>query len=85
MLLRHNHKSELFEGVGEVIGGSCQVAHDGTVTTLAKTNELVVLSDNVRSTLGEVERERSLICAKVVDVENELLHLDRRVSNLKKK
>jgi hypothetical protein len=73
ILLRHDDESELFKRIGEVIGGSGQVAHDGFVTLLAKTDELVILSNNLRRTLGEVESERGLIGAKIIDVEDKLL------------
>ena len=40
---------------------------------LAKTNHLVVLANDLRCSLGEIEGERGLIGAKVVDVEHQLL------------
>lgn len=73
ILLRHDNESELFERIGEVIGGSCQVTHDSFVTLLTKTNELVVLGNNLRSTLGKVKSERCLIGTKIIDVEDKLL------------
>ncbi len=39
---------------------------------LAETDELVVLANDLGSTLGKVEGEGRLVGSKVVDVENEL-------------
>lgn len=60
------------EGVGEVVCCACEVGHDASVAVLAETDELVVLADDLGCTLGEVECEGCLVCAKVVDVEDEL-------------
>lgn len=38
---------------------------------LSETDQLVVLADDLRSAFGEVEGERSLVGAEVVDVEDE--------------
>jgi len=40
---------------------------------LAKANELVILTNDLRSTFGEVEREGRLVSTKIVYVEDELL------------
>jgi hypothetical protein len=40
---------------------------------LAEPDELVVLTDDLRGALGEVEGEGGLVRAEVVDVEDELL------------
>ena len=40
---------------------------------LAKTNHLVVLANNLGSAFGEVEGERGLVGAKIVDVEYQFL------------
>ena len=53
--------------------GSYNLLHDRAVTVLSKTNELVVLADDVGCSLGEVESEGSLVSTEVVDVENEFL------------
>jgi len=40
---------------------------------LSETDQLVVLANNLRSALGEVEREGGLVSAEIVDVEDQLL------------
>lgn len=72
-LLGHDDEAALLKSLGEVIGGSDKVAHDGAVTVLAEADKLVVLANDLRSTLGEVEGERRLLRTEVVDVEDELL------------
>jgi hypothetical protein len=47
---------------------------------LAKTNHLIILSNDLRCALGKVESERCLISAEVVDVEDQLLRKILRVS-----
>jgi hypothetical protein len=47
---------------------------------LAKTNELIVLTDDLGCALREVEGERSLVGTKVVDVEDKLLWEKLRLS-----
>ena len=42
------------------------------VALAAEADELVVLPDDLRGALGEVERERRLVSAEVVDVEDKL-------------
>lgn len=71
--LRHDDKALLLKGVGKIISGSGQVAHDGTVTMLAETDELVVLADDLGGALREVQGERGLVGTKVVDVKDQLL------------
>lgn len=56
-LLGHDEESLLLEDAAEVVGGAGEVAHDGAVAVLAETDELVVLADDLRGTLGEVEGE----------------------------
>lgn len=71
--LRHDDEALSLQVISEVVGGSGQVGHDGAVTVLAETDELVVLANDLRGTLGEVEGEGGLVGAEVVDVEDELL------------
>ena len=39
---------------------------------LAKTNHLVILTDDLRGAFGKIEGEGRLICAEVINVEDEL-------------
>jgi molybdopterin converting factor small subunit len=50
-LFRHYNEAELFKGVRKVVGGAGEVAHDGTVTVLTETDELVILSNDLGGTL----------------------------------
>ena len=70
---RHDDEPELFQGVGEVVGGARQVGHDAAVAVLAEADQLVVLADDLGGALGEVEGEGGLVCAEVVDIEDKLL------------
>lgn len=70
--LAHDEKSKVLEIFSKVVGSAGEVRHDGAVAVLAKTNQLVVLANDLRSALGEVQGERSLVRAKVIDVEHEL-------------
>jgi len=45
--------------------------HDAAVAGLAQADQLVVLSDDLASAAGEVQREGGLVGAEVVDVEDE--------------
>ena len=72
-LLGHDHKAKLLEGVREVVSSARKVGHDSTVAVLAQADELVVLADNLRRAFTEVEGERRLVGAQVVDVEDQLL------------
>lgn len=49
-----------------------EVGHDAAVSPLSEADELVVLRDDLAGALAEVERERGLVGAEVVDVEDEL-------------
>jgi hypothetical protein len=69
--LGHDDEAELLEGVGEVVCCASKVGHDGAVAMLAEADELVVLADDLGGSFGEVEREGGLVCAEVVDVEDE--------------
>lgn len=60
-LLGHDDEAELLEGVGEVVGGSGEVGHDGAVPVLAEPDELVILADDLGGAFGEVEREGGLV------------------------
>lgn len=40
---------------------------------LAKSDHLVVLANDLRSTFAKIERKGSLVSTQVIDVENELL------------
>ena len=66
-----NQETHGFETGGEVVGCAGQVPHDGTVALLAKADHLIVLADDLGGSFGEVEREGGLVCAEVVDVEDE--------------
>lgn len=72
-LFRHDDEAELLETSSEVVSGADQVGHDGAVAVLAETDELVVLANDLRGTLGEVEGERGLLSTEVVDVEDQVL------------
>lgn len=71
--LGHDDEAVGLEHAGEVVGGAGEVAHDGLVASLAEADELVVLADDLRRALGEVEGEGRLLGAEVVDVEDEVL------------
>ena len=71
--LAHEDEAELFETGGEVVRGAGQIGHDAAVTLLSQADHLVVLSDDLGGALGEVEGEGCLVCAEVVDVEDEFL------------
>lgn len=57
ILLGHDDESKLLKSIGKIVGSVSQVGHDSAVTTLAKSDELVVLSNDLGSALGEVEGE----------------------------
>lgn len=71
--LGHEEEAKFLDREGKVVRCAGQVGHDGTVALLAEADELVVLAQNLGSTTGEVQSEGSLVCSKVVNVENELL------------
>jgi hypothetical protein len=70
--LRHEQEAHLLNGSSQIVCSSGQVKHDGAVAMLAQADQLVVLAQDLGGTTGEVEGERSLIGAKVVDVEDQL-------------
>jgi hypothetical protein len=78
VLLRHDLEVKLLERLGEIVSGACEVGHDGAVSALAKTDQLVVLADDLRGALGEVESEGSLVGTEVVDVEDKFLREELR-------
>jgi hypothetical protein len=71
VLLGHDDEAELLEGFGEVVCGAGQVGHDGAVSVLSEADELVVLANDLRCALGEIESEGGLVSSEVVDVEDE--------------
>lgn len=71
--LAHDDEAKVFELAGEVVGGAGKVKHDGPVASLTETNHLVVLTNNLGSTLGEIKGETGLVGSKIVDVEDQLL------------
>lgn len=70
-LLAHDQKSELLEGGSKVVRCTGKIEHDGTIAVLAKTDHLVILANNLGGAFGEVEGERGLVGAKVVDVKDQ--------------
>ena len=73
LAIAHDQESHTLESCGEGVSDAGEVEHDGAVSVLAKTDELVVLADNLGGALGEVEGEGGLVGAEVVDVEDEFL------------
>ena len=69
--LGHEDEAHGLHGGGEVVGGACEVDHDATIAGLSKTDQLVVLCDDLTSASREVQRERGLVGAEVVDVKDE--------------
>jgi len=70
IFLGHDDEAQLGERIGEVVCGSSEIGHDGAVTVLSKTDQLVVLADNLGSAFREVEGEGCLVGTEVVDVED---------------
>ena len=60
-------------GFGECLGVLRAVSHDALVALEAEAYELVVLSNNLASSLGEIQCECRLVGAEVIHVEHELL------------
>jgi hypothetical protein len=71
--LAHNHKAHFLQIRAQVVRRARQIQHNTSVSTLTQTNELVVLSDDLTRATTEVKRERRLVGAQVVDVEDEFL------------
>ena len=71
--LTHDQETEMLEGRSKVVRCTGKIKHDGAITVLTETNHLVILANNLGGPFGEVEGERGLVGAKVVDVEHQLL------------
>lgn len=56
-VLRQDDESDGLERLRKVIRRSRQVVHDVSVSALAETNELIVLSDDLTCSAREVECE----------------------------
>ena len=69
--LGHEDEAHGLHGGGEVVGGAGEVEHDAAVAGLSETDQLVVLCEDLAGASREVERERGLVGAEVVDVEDE--------------
>jgi len=61
VFLGHDDKAELLKGVGEIVSRTGEVSHDGTVSVLSETDELVVLANDLGCSFGEVEGKGSLV------------------------
>jgi len=72
-LLAHDKEAELFEISGEIISCPGKIHHDRSIAALSETDQLIILANDLRSALGEVECERGLVSTEIVDVENKLL------------
>lgn len=66
----HEDEAHGLHGGGEVVGCAGQVEHDAAVAFLAQAYQLVVLPDDLASASGEVQGERGLVRAEIVDIEN---------------
>lgn len=73
LALADDDEPQVLEVRCKIVGDSGQVQHYSPVSTLAKADQLIVLSDDLRRSAGEVECEGSLISTEVVDVEDQLL------------
>ena len=71
--LGHDDEPELLQAGCKVVGCAGQVEHDRAISALAETDHLVVLSDDLGSALGEIQGEGCLVCAEIIDVEDEFL------------
>lgn len=69
----HDDEAEFLQLGSQVISSAGQVDHDGAVAMLAQADHLVVLADDLGSSLGEVEGETGLVGTEVVDVEDKFL------------
>lgn len=82
LTLTHDDEPQLGQAGREVIRRPGQIGHDELEPSLSQTDQLVVLTDDLRSTFGEVQGKRSLVGAEVVDVENQFLGKEfRRAPN----
>lgn len=73
LAITHDQESHIFDCGSEQVRNAGEVEHDSAVSVLAEADELVVLADDLGGALGEVEGERGLVGAEVVDVEDEFL------------
>ena len=69
--LGHEEEAHGLHSGGEVVGGAGEVKHDAAVAGFSETYQLVVLCDDLTSASREVQRERGLVGAEVVDIEDE--------------
>lgn len=69
----HDEEAQLFQVGCQIIRRARQVHHNGAIALFAKTDHLVVLTNDLGSAFREVERERGLVSTQVIDVENQLL------------
>ena len=51
VLLRHDDEVELLEGIGEIVCRAREVRHDGAVSVLSETDQLVVLANDLGGAL----------------------------------
>ena len=73
MTLPQNNEAHCLKAGSQIICGSSQVQHDGTVSRLPETDELIVLAEYLRRSFREIEGEGSLVGTEVIDVEYQLL------------
>lgn len=71
--LAHNDETKLLQLAGNVVCCAREIEHNRPVAVFAETNHLIVLTNHLRGSLGEVERKASLVGAQVVDIEHEFL------------
>jgi len=79
-LLGQDLEAEKLQRRRQVVGRAGQVHHDGTVAVLAQPDQLVVLANDLGGAAGEVERERSLVGTQVIDVEDQFLRQELRIT-----
>ena len=65
MALTQDLEPGQFKTGSQVIRNADQVGHDGAETRLSKTDQDIVLTNDSRCTLGEIERKRSLVGSQV--------------------
>lgn len=63
--------ADFLDGIGEEIGSLGEVAHYSAISALSKTEELVILPDNLNAGFGKVESERDLRGSEVIDGEED--------------
>ena len=64
---------DLLDFVGESIGDFRQRGHNSSIATLPESEELVVLSDDLRSTFAEVESDARLRRTEVIEREDDFV------------